>query len=125
MEKHSALTMFDSLSADRRLEAFRLLVRHEPKGMNAGAIADALEVTPSNLSFHLKALVQAGLVTVESRGRYQRYRANLESMFALIAYLTDECCGAALQDTTDLTEPTDCLPTGCSRAATDHDAGRR
>ena len=125
MEKQSALTMFDSLSAEPRLEAFRLLVRHEPQGMNAGAIAKTLKVAPSNLSFHLKALVQAGLVTVESRGRYQRYRANLESMFALIAYLTDECCGEGLQHCADLAGPVDCLPADCGQASTDQDAGRR
>lgn len=53
----------------------------------------ALGLPPTNLSFHLKGLSQAGLVSVVQEGRYQRYRANLALMLDLVAYLTDECCG--------------------------------
>ena len=62
------------------------------EGMVAGEIGAALDVPPTNLSFHLKALTQAGLLTVVQEGRYQRYRANLPLMQELIAYLTAECC---------------------------------
>ena len=60
--------------------------------MVAGEIATTLDVPPTNLSFHLKALIQARLLTVEQEGRFQRYRANLPLILDLIAYLTEECC---------------------------------
>ena len=60
--------------------------------MVAGEIATTLDVPPANLSFHLKALTQARLVTVEQEGRFQRYRADIPLMLNLIAYLTEECC---------------------------------
>ncbi|RPI44448.1 MAG: transcriptional regulator, partial [Betaproteobacteria bacterium] len=82
----------ESLASGIRLDLYRLLVRKGPDGMVAGDIANALELPPTNTSFHLKALTQAGLVTVEQEGRFQRYRANLTLMADLIGYLTDECC---------------------------------
>ena len=92
MEKHVALVVFESLSSGVRLDVYRLLVEHAPEGMVAGEIATTLDLPPTNLSFHLKALLQAGLVSVEQEGRFQRYRANLPLMQELIAYLTAECC---------------------------------
>ena len=92
METKTATTIFESLSSGWRLEAFRLLVRKGPEGMVAGDIAAALDLAPSSLSFHLKALTHAGMVSVEQEGRFQRYRANIPLMLDLIAYLTEECC---------------------------------
>lgn len=92
METKTATTIFESLSSGWRLEAFRLLVRKGPEGMVAGDIAAALDLAPSSLSFHLKALTHAGMVSVEQEGRFLRYRANLLLMADLIAYLTEECC---------------------------------
>lgn len=92
-----ATTVFESLSSGIRLDVFRLLVRKGPEGLVAGEIATTLEVAPTNLSFHLKALAQARLVTVAQEGRFQRYRANLSLMLDLIAYLTEECCGGQPQ----------------------------
>ena len=63
--------------------------------MVAGEIATALDVPPANLSFHLKALSQARLVTVAQEGRFQRYRADIPLMLDLIAYLTEECCSGS------------------------------
>ena len=60
--------------------------------MVAGDIAATLGIPPTNLSFHLKAMAHAGLVTATQEGRFQRYRANLTLMSELIAYLTEECC---------------------------------
>ena len=94
MEKKTATSIFDSLSSSVRLDVFRLLVRKGPVGMVAGEIAVALDVSPANLSFHLKGLKQAGLVSVEQEGCFQRYRADIHVMVDLIAYLTDECCCA-------------------------------
>ncbi len=60
--------------------------------MVAGEIATTLDIPSTNLSFHLKTMTQALLVTVEQEGRFQRYRANLPLMLETIAYLTEECC---------------------------------
>lgn len=92
MEKPAALAVFESLSSGIRLDVFRLLVRKGPAGLVAGEISAALDLPPTNTSFHLKALTHAGLVSVEQEGRFQRYRANLPLMRELIGYLTAECC---------------------------------
>jgi len=92
MEKASATTIFESLASGIRLDVYRLLVQEGTDGMVAGEIASALDIPPTNLSFHLKALTQARLVTVEQEGRFQRYRANMPLMLDLIGYLTAECC---------------------------------
>ena len=92
MEKQLATTLFESLASGVRLDIFRLLVKNAPDGLVAGEIATLLALPPTNLSFHLKALTQAGLLSVIQEGRYQRYRANLPLMQELIAYLTAECC---------------------------------
>ena len=92
MEKITATTIFESLSSGVRLDVYRLLVKMGTEGMVAGEIASTLEIPPTNLSFHLKALTQASLLSVEQEGRYQRYRANIPLMLDLIAYLTEECC---------------------------------
>ncbi len=93
MQKDIAVKLFESLSSGVRLDVFRLLVRQGTQGMVAGEIATTLDVPPTNLSFHLKGLAQAGLVIASQEGRFQRYRANLSLMMDLIAYLTEECCG--------------------------------
>jgi len=92
MEAKQATTIFEALSSDVRLDLFRLLVKYAPDGLVAGEIAKRLNVTNTNLSFHLKALLYAGLVTMEKEGRFLRYRANIPVMLDTIAYLTAECC---------------------------------
>lgn len=92
MKKPTALSIFESLSSGVRLDVYRLLVKQGHDGLVAGEIAATLEVPPTNLSFHLKALTQAGLLSVQQEGRFQRYRANIPLMLDLIAYLTEECC---------------------------------
>lgn len=93
MEKAAVLQIFEALSSGVRLDVFRLLVQAGSAGRVAGEIAEALELPPTNLSFHLKGLVQCGLATVEQEGRYQRYRASIPTMLETIAYLTANCCG--------------------------------
>ena len=92
MDKLLATTVFESLASGVRLDIYRLLVKAGPAGLVAGEIGIALAVPPTNLSFHLKALTHAQLVSVVQEGRFQRYRANLALMQELIAYLTAECC---------------------------------
>ena len=110
MDKTTATTLFESLSSGVRLDVFRLLVRHAHTGKVAGEIASKLDVPPTNLSFHLKALNFANLVTVEQEGRFQRYRANIPLMLDLIAYLTEECCAGDPSQCADMREASCCPP---------------
>ncbi|HEX9165656.1 MAG TPA: metalloregulator ArsR/SmtB family transcription factor [Gemmatimonadales bacterium] len=92
MDTATATQVLDSLASSLRLNIYRGLVRRGPDGMVAGEIAAALGLPANNVSFHLKDLTQANLVTVEQEGRFQRYRANIPLMLDLVAYLTEECC---------------------------------
>lgn len=102
MKRDTATRIFESLASGVRLEIYRLLVKIGPMGLVAGEIGSALEVPPTNLSFHLKALTHARLVSVVQEGRYQRYRANLTLMRELIAYLTAECCAGHPENCAEL-----------------------
>ena len=93
MKTHTAASIFECLSSAIRLDVFRLLVRHAPHGLVAGEISTTLGIPPTNMSFHLKTLAHAGLVTVEQEGRFLRYRANTALMFSVIGYLSEQCCG--------------------------------
>ena len=92
MDKLLAIAVFESLASGVRLDVYRLLVKAGPQGLVAGEIGTALAVPPTNLSFHLKALAHAQLVSVVQEGRFQRFRPNLALMQELIGYLTAECC---------------------------------
>ncbi|MBA5686547.1 ArsR/SmtB family transcription factor [Rugamonas apoptosis] len=111
MEKNTATTIFESLASGVRLDVYRLLVRNGMQGMVAGEIAATLDVPPTNLSFHLKALTQAGMLTVEQQGRFQRYRANMPLMLDLIAYLTEECCAGHPEQCADMRAASGCAST--------------
>lgn len=108
MEKNTATSIFESLSSGVRLDVFRLLVKQGKEGMVAGEIATTLNVPPTNLSFHLKALTQTSLLTVEQEGRFQRYRANIPLMLEVIAYLTEECCGGHPEQCAEMREASKC-----------------
>lgn len=110
MEKITAISVFESLSSGIRLDVYRLLVRKGPEGMVAGEISTSLDLPPSNLSFHLKALTQAHLLTVEQEGRFQRYRANMPLMLEVINYLTEECCAGHPEQCLDPRGALSCAP---------------
>lgn len=93
MKKQDAVAILSALAQDNRLDVFRLLVEAGPDGMPAGHIADSLKLQPNALTFHLDRLREADLVTVRREGRSMIYAARYEAMNALIAYLTDNCCG--------------------------------
>ena len=95
MQSTDAVTALASLAQEHRLALFRLLVQAGPDGMAAGAIADALGVPNSSLSFHLAHLNRAGLIRQERQGRSLLYRADYGAMNALLAYLMENCCGGA------------------------------
>ncbi len=92
METKQASIIFEALSSDVRLDLFRLLVKNAPDGLVAGDIAKFLDIPSTNLSFHLKAIVQSGLANVEREGRFMRYKANIPLMLEIVAYLTEKCC---------------------------------
>jgi DNA-binding transcriptional ArsR family regulator len=91
----SAIEALGALAQEHRLALFRLLVQAGDRGMAAGAIADALAVPNSSLSFHLSQLRNAGLVLQERQHRSLIYRANYPAMNALVAYLMENCCAGA------------------------------
>lgn len=88
-----AVTALGALAQESRLQAFRLLVRHGEKGIPAGEIAEALGVPPATLSFHLSQLAQGGLIDSRRNGRSIIYFVNVCGVRALMAYLTEDCCG--------------------------------
>lgn len=104
LDESATVRALAALAQSQRLRAFRALVVAGPDGLPAGAIAQQLELAPSALSFHLKELAHAGLVSSEPRGRQLIYRADFSQMNALLAYLTEHCCqGAACEVSTSCT----------------------
>jgi DNA-binding transcriptional ArsR family regulator len=93
MDANTAVGALAALAQPTRLEAFRLLVRHEPGGLPAGEIARVLGVPQNTGSSHLAILVQAGLARFERTGRSIVYRANLDRFRELTLYLLKDCCG--------------------------------
>lgn len=92
MQAHDAIAAFSALAHEARLAIFKLLVQAGPGGLAAGAIAERLALAPSALSFHLKELTAAGLLTRQPDGRSVVYRAGFTTMNALIGYLAHNCC---------------------------------
>lgn len=88
-----AITALGALAQETRLDIFRLLVRHAPKGLPAGTIARHFRLPSPTLSFHLNVLAAAELVRPEKNGRSISYSANLESVNALMSFLMENCCG--------------------------------
>lgn len=94
-----------ALAHEKRLEIFRLLVKRGPEGFAAGEIAGKLGLPAPTLSFHIRELDRAGLVSARQDGRYIHYSANFDAMRGLVDFLTEHCCSLADESCT-----TDCLP---------------
>jgi DNA-binding transcriptional ArsR family regulator len=109
METSEADTALAALAQENRLDVFRLLVEAGPDGMAAGQVAEKLDLAPNTLTFHFDRLRQAGLVTVRREGRSMIYAARFETMNALLAFLTENCCGGA---------PGQCKPAAACEPAT-------
>lgn len=92
MDSIAALGVLSALSQPTRLEAFRLLVRHEPDGLSAGDIAHKLKVPANTLSTHLSILTRAGLITSERHSRTIQYRADIACLRKLMLFLAKDCC---------------------------------
>jgi ArsR family transcriptional regulator, arsenate/arsenite/antimonite-responsive transcriptional repressor len=95
MESTSVIEALGALAQEHRLAVFRQLVQAGDNGMPAGAIALALGIPNSSLSFHLSQLRNAGLIEQERQHRSLIYRANYPAMNALLGYLTENCCAGA------------------------------
>jgi len=95
MNPNLAVRVLGALAHDSRLAIFRALVVAGPDGMAAGEIAQQLGLAPSSLSFHLKDLSHAELVTSRQDGRFVIYTANFDAMTGLIDFLTENCCAGA------------------------------
>jgi DNA-binding transcriptional ArsR family regulator len=92
MEERTVVTCLAALAQPMRLQVFRALVVAGPAGLTPGELSESLAVAASTLSFHLKELTHAGLITQERHGRRLIYRAEFTTMDALLAYLTNNCC---------------------------------
>src|ERR1700739_3056812 len=116
MEKSIAVAALAALAQDNRLDVFRLLVQAGPDGMTAGAIAEALDLPPNTLTFHFDRLRMAGLATVRRDGRSMIYTAQVDRVNALIAFLTENCCGGVA-----CAPAAACKPSGTKRAKSSYE----
>ena len=100
MNEANAVSALSALAHAQRLRVFRALVVAGPAGLTPGVLAEQFDVARNALSFHLKELAHAGLVSVEQQGRNLIYRADFSRMNALLGYLTEHCCqGSACEAT--------------------------
>ncbi len=104
MEERQALASFGALSQESRLQIVRMLVVAGPDGMSAGSIAERLEASPSNVSFHLKELDRAGLIGQQREARSIIYTANYDALSGLVRFLLEDCCAG---------HPDICKPMSC------------
>jgi ArsR family transcriptional regulator, arsenate/arsenite/antimonite-responsive transcriptional repressor len=92
MDEQSAIASLAALAQGMRLRVFRALIGAGPQGLTPGALAATLDVPASTLSFHLKELMHAGLVSQQRDGRNLIYRPAIGQMNALMDYLSAHCC---------------------------------
>jgi ArsR family transcriptional regulator, arsenate/arsenite/antimonite-responsive transcriptional repressor len=93
MKAAETISALSALAHEHRLAIYRLLVQAGPEGQAAGEIAEALELPPSSLSFHLGLLNRAGLIAQRRESRSLIYSADFVRMNALVGFLTENCCG--------------------------------
>ncbi|RZL08060.1 MAG: ArsR family transcriptional regulator [Rubrivivax sp.] len=108
MEEQDVVRSLAALAQAVRLRVFRSLVVAGPQGLTPSALTESLGVPGNALSFHLKELLHAGLVTQERDGRRLIYRAAFDRMSGLLAYLTENCCQG------QPCAPSQTLPGGCA-----------
>jgi ArsR family transcriptional regulator, arsenate/arsenite/antimonite-responsive transcriptional repressor len=95
MDPHEVVKSLAALAQPVRLQVFRALVVSGKAGLTPGTMAEALDIPANTLSFHLKELAHAGLVTQERSSRHIIYRAAYDHMNELLGYLTENCCAGA------------------------------
>ncbi|MFC6280896.1 MULTISPECIES: ArsR/SmtB family transcription factor [Burkholderiales] len=101
MNETQAVSALGALAHAQRLRVFRSLVVAGPEGLTPSVLADQLDVARNALSFHLKELAHAGLVTIEQQGRNLIYRADFSQMNGLLGYLTEHCCQGSTCEVSD------------------------
>ncbi len=114
MDTHQASAVLSALANETRLDVFRTLV--SKGGMPARELADSVGLTPSNLSFHLKDMRFAGLVSSRRKGRQIIYVANFDNLNALLAFLAEDCCGGRPELCIRIVAPA-CAPDAPERGA--------
>jgi protein-tyrosine-phosphatase/DNA-binding transcriptional ArsR family regulator len=92
MKMKSIVAALSALAQESRLAIFKLLVQAGPTGLAAGHLSEMTGVAPSSLSFHLKEMTHANMVSSRQEGRYVIYSANFDTMNTLLSYLTENCC---------------------------------
>lgn len=110
MDERQALMAFGALSQETRLKLLRLLVVAGPDGIAAGALAERVEVSPSNVSFHLKELERAGLVATRRDSRSILYSAEYDALSGLIRFLTEDCCSGRPEICAPAVNQSCCVP---------------
>jgi ArsR family transcriptional regulator len=113
MHTQQAITILSALAQESRLAVYRLLVEYAPEGLAASVIAEKLGLANNTLSFHLKELSHAGLVTSQQSGRFVYYAPVMEAMNGLIGYLTENCCSQGSGDCA--VTPVICKPSATKR----------
>ena len=93
MDSTNALEVFAALSQSTRLDAFRLIMKHQPDGLPAGEVARLLDVPQNTMSTHLAILTRAGLISSERRSRSIIYRAQIDKVREIASFLVNDCCG--------------------------------
>ena len=104
METKEAVTALAALAQETRLSIFRLLVQVGPEGIPVGRIGEEVKVAPATLSFHLKELYHAGLISSRQESRFIYYTANFERMAAIMTFLTQNCCQGMPQECLSVAE---------------------
>lgn len=97
MNHQNAVEAFAALAQETRLAIYRLLVRHEPKGLKVGDISQNLGIVPSTLSGHLAILKRAGLLKSIRKQREIHYSADISVMNGLIGFMLQDCCNGQVE----------------------------
>ncbi len=108
MDISTAVINLAALAQESRLQIFRLLVESGPEGLCVTDIGEHMGIAPATLSFHLKELNRAGLISARKASRHIYYAPNFAVMNSLVTFLTENCCGGVPCDTA-------CTPTAKKR----------
>jgi len=105
MDEMTAIELFEALSNDTRLAAFRLLVRAGPDGLPAGEIAEQLGVVQNTMSGHLHKLARAGVISRRRESRHIIYNVDFAIVRDLIVFLMEDCCGGSVDVCRPVAQP--------------------
>lgn len=110
MDDRQALSSFAALAQETRLSIVRTLVVAGPDGLAAGAIAERMGVSPSNVSFHLKELERSGLIGQRRESRSIVYSASYDTLADLVTFLMEDCCAGHPGIRVSVERSTGCCP---------------